>query len=367
VGTTVATQAPASSASLVVPAIIWTHADAVLLAEEQAASKAAGPLRDALTAVRNLFTLRWRRHFGSITGRGGQQPGPPFQAYMRDLANAIGHVTPGPVADRLAAVVGDAHVLGQRQARTELGLPVGEPMAPRLSVATQQDIGRAVDEAKAKVRKAEALTRTYRRGDFSTVRGVLAVAEQAGNVLDGTARTLVNEAVRDGAVAVATAVGARLLWIAERSACVHCLALSGHLSDEDGLFDASLTFAAKPMAWVPPGGLAGPPRHKNCRCRVTPWFDTEQALRDAIPRQRGSALTEPTMPEALRREAERSVLNGWALPSEPTSVRAKAAQLLLDRITDGLAPSGWQVPKRVRSDAAKDLASGTFHKRRFPA
>lgn len=362
-----ATQATASSASLVVPAIVWTHADAVLLAEQQAARKVASPLRDALAAVRSAFTLRWRRHFGPITVRGGQQSGPVFQAYMRDLADALVVVTPGPAEGRLAGVVADAHVLGQRQARAELGLPHGRPVAPRLSVATQEDIGRAVDQAHVKVRKAEALTRTYRRGDFATVRGVLAVAEQGGNTLESAARTLVNEAVRDGATVVATTVGARLLWIAERDACLTCTALAGHLSDrETGLFGDGTGFGGRPAQFAGEH-FVGPPAHQNCRCRVTPWLDPEQQdLRDAIPRQRGSALTDPTLPEALRREAERSVLNGWALPSEPTSVRAKAAQLLLDRITDGLAPSGWQVPKSVRTDAEKDLDKGTFRKRTFP-
>lgn len=361
-----ATQAQASSAT-VVPAIVWIHADAVLLAEEQAASKAAGPLREALAAVRNAFTQRWRRHFGPITARADQQSGPQFQAYMRDLADALAVVTPGPVGDVFTTVVADAHVLGQRQARAELGLPVGKLVAPRLSMATQQNIGHAVDQATVKVRKAEALTRTYRRGDFSTVRGVLAVAEQGGNQLDGAARTLVNEGVRDGVATVATSVGARLLWIAERDSCLTCTALAGHLSDrETGLFGDGTGFGGRPAQFAG-DHFVGPPAHEHCRCRVTPWLDSEQQdLRDRIPRQRASALTDPTLPEALRREAERSVLLGFALPSEPTSVRAKAAQLLLDRITDGLAPSGWQVPKRVRADAEKDLRKGTFRKRAFP-
>lgn len=360
-----ATQAKASAATAV-PAIIWTHADEVLLAEEQAATKAAGPLRDALTAIRNTFTLRWRRQFGSITAR-GPQSGPLFRAFMGDLADEVGRVTPGAAESRLAEVAADAHLLGQRQARTELGMPASKATAPRLAMATQQDIGHAVDQARMKIRKAEALTRTYRRGDYPTVRGVLAIADQAGNGLDGTARTLVNEAVRDGVATVATAVGARLLWIAERDSCLTCAALAGHLSDrETGLFGDGAGFGGR-RAQFAGSEFVGPPAHEHCRCRVTPWLDPEQQdLRDAIPRQRGSALTDPTLPEALRREAERSVLNGWALPSEPTSVRVKAAQLLLDRITDGLASSGWQVPTSVRRDATRDLKAGKFRTRAFP-
>ena len=135
------------------------------------------------------------------------------------------------------------------------------------------------------------------------------------------------------------------------------------------MFDATATFGPKPMRWVPTGGLDAPPRHPACRCRLMPWFEPDADVTGSIPRQRGSRpeFVAVDLPAALRREAERSVLNGWALPSEHTSVRAKAAARLLDRIIDGRAPSGWQVPKRVRNDAAKDLRKGTFRKRAFPA
>jgi hypothetical protein len=363
----VATRAAASSTVSAVPAIVWTHADAVLLAEERAANTAAGPLRAALAAIRSTFTLRWRHAFGPISKHAEPQSGPLFRSFMGDLADAISVVEPGRVEDALAGIVGDAHVLGQQQARAELGLAPVKAVAPRPSIDTQQTVAQAVEAARVKVRKAEALTRTYWRGEFATVRGVLSVAEQGANGLDATARTLVNEAVRDGVTVVATAVGARLLWVAERDSCLTCAALSGHLSDrETRIFGDGTGFGGRPAQFAG-DHFVGPPAHMHCRCRVTPWLDPEQQdLRDRIPRQRGSALTDPTLPEALRREAERSVLLGLALPSEPTSVRAKAAQRLLDRITDGLAPSGWQVPKRVRSDAEKDLAAGTFRTRRFP-
>lgn len=354
---TVTTRAPAS---LAVPPIVWVHADAVLLAEDRAAHQAAGPLRSQLRQLLATFTLRWRRDLGPLKT---EQSGREFRAFARDLAIALDRVTPGTTTAITATAV-QAQVLGQQQAYAELGIEASALAATELSQSTADFAAAALDRATGKLRKAAALTRTYRQGSFVVARNVLAVAETGANDLEQAARTLTNEGVRDGATAVADDVGAQLLWIAERDACVTCLALSGHLADERGEFDVHATFGRSPIAWLPDGGLIGPPRHPNCRCRLTPWI--EHDVQPVIPRQRGSGITDPNLPEALRREAERSVLNGWALPSEPTTVRAQAAARLLDRITDGLAPSGWQVPKSVRSGATKDLKAGKFRKRVFP-
>lgn len=70
----------------------------------------------------------------------------------------------------------------------------------------------------------------------------------------------------------------------------------------------------------------------------------------------------------LRREAERSVLHGFALPSEPDSIRQRAASRLLNRVVGqhGIAPSGWKVPASVEKSTAGRLKKGTFGATPFP-
>lgn len=361
---TVTTPAPTDTA---VPALVWEHMAEALAVEEAAAVTVAGPLRDELSGLLKAFGLRWVREFGPLGDR-TQQTGSAFVALMADLGNALSRIGVGDAAARLREVASEARLLGRRQGYVEAGVKAA---AAEVSALDLDAIGQSVDvtaEAEALLAKSSVLPTTYQRGSFATVTRTVSVAQQAVNRLDGAARAVTNEQINRGIAAVATALDGRLLWIAERDACATCLALSGHFPDDDGLFDKDATFG-NPIRWVPPGGLKTPPRHKWCRCRTTVWLGEVTDATPPIPQQRGTRpeFAHVDMPTALRREAERSVLNGWALPSEPASVRAKAAARLLHRIVDGRAPSGWQVPKRVRSDAERDLKRGTFRTRRFPA
>lgn len=407
------TPPPADSA---VPPIVWQHADDVLVAEDEAARAVAGPLRNQLDEILAAFQLRWVREFGPLASR-DQQDSPGFRRLMADLAIALTRLPVNPVAAILDQAE-RATALGVRQGYTEAGLPA---TALDLTVPpeTADYAGGVSDAAAQLLDRAARMATTRQRGSFAAVTQTLAAAQQAPNTLDRAARTVVNERINAGISAVTKEVGGRELWIAERDACVHCLALSGHLIGESGLFDASLTFGGKPLSWLPGatiqedglyggGELTGPPRHPRCRCRVTPWFGHDTAGAESITHDWAQAILTAQgnrhaailagdrwqienanraidaahqaaaaarrsaafdLPAALRREAERSVLNGWALPSEPVSVRSKAAERLLTRIAahDGRAPSGWQVPKSVRKGAERDLKKGTFRTRSFPA
>jgi hypothetical protein len=383
-----------------IPAIIWQHAEEVLSAEDEAARLAAGPLRNQLDQILQTFRLRWVREYGTFRS---QQSGRDFIGFMADLSAALSavHVDPAPA---LIAAAGEAQALGVRQAFIEAGLDPVE-RAVVLDLALHDYANGIAEKASELVDRAARMAATVRKGSFTAVTRTVSVAEQGANQIDRAARTITNEQVNDGIGDVAEELGARELWVAERDACVHCLALSGHLSDpETGLFDASLTFGGKPITWLPgateqPGGawsggeLDGPPRHPNCRCRKSPWFGHDTAGAESITHDWAGAIAEARangdqvaedaahraaaaarrsaatdLPAALRREAERSVLNGWALPSEPNSTRTKAAEQLLSKVAGrgGFAPSGWKVPASVRKGAEKDLKKGTFHTRSFP-
>lgn len=66
-----------------------------------------------------------------------------------------------------------------------------------------------------------------------------------------------------------------------------------------------------------------------------------------------------SLPQALKREAARSVIKGWALESEPDSVRRDAANRLLQRGGAGL-------PKSVQARARRQVASEGKFKRAVP-
>lgn len=131
------------------------------------------------------------------------------------------------------------------------------------------------------------------------------------------------------------------LWVAERDACVHCLALSGFVAYDGDNFDGTVTFGDRPLT-VYQGVLPHPPRHPHCRCRVIPW----------------SPEWDGDLPATLHREATRSIVNGYARPSEPEAQRRRAAQRLLDADVD--------LPKTVKARARSRLRSGNEFARAVP-
>lgn len=139
--------------------------------------------------------------------------------------------------------------------------------------------------------------------------------------------------------------GLRVVWVAERDACLTCLKLSGTVIDPnmgDG-FDEFATFGhpgSAPQVWPPGMPLMGPPRHPNCRCRL-----------------RIIAADNTVVPEALRREAERSVARGW---SGHASRRSRLAA------ADRLVRHANRLPRTVNERAAKDVARGSFSQRHRP-
>lgn len=135
----------------------------------------------------------------------------------------------------------------------------------------------------------------------------------------------------------------RVVWAAERGACLVCLALSGQVADPSvGLgFDEFATFDTHPMPVWPPGRpLMGPPRHPHCRCRL-----------------RIIAAGSTMLPEALAREARRSVARGFSdHASRPARLRA----------ADRLLVTGARLPVSVQQRAAADVSRGAFSTRHRP-
>lgn len=138
--------------------------------------------------------------------------------------------------------------------------------------------------------------------------------------------------------------GLRVVWVAERDACLTCLALSGHVIDPNvgQGFDEFATFSphGAPQVWPPGMPLMGPPRHPNCRCRL-----------------RIIAADNTMVPDALRREAERSVARGW---SGHDSRRSRLAA------ADRLVRHANRLPMTVNERARRDVDRGSFSTRHRP-
>lgn len=231
----------------------------------------------------------------------------------------------------LAAAVGAAFDLGIADAVKLVGEgePKGLPRTPPSGLVTA---ARATERTVAtEIAKARKLARAG--ADLPTV---LSPVLAASNALTRDVVTLVNHAGNAGTTAVADSANLPTVWIAETNACVECLAYSGRIAKPGRSFPGGLTYGAKSYNTDP---IAYPPRHPRCRCTVEPLRSAEYA-------------------EALRREADRSVLRGFSLESESMKVRIDAADRLVAR--------GVDAPKSVIAFARRSIKAGEFPTRGRP-
>lgn len=151
----------------------------------------------------------------------------------------------------------------------------------------------------------------------------------------GSVRWTVNDGINSGTADVARHMGQRTIWVAERNACLHCLAYAGWSTEPDQEFPPGLSFD-------PAGGLRSfgallwPPLHPNCRCRIR-LYDGP-----AGPPPGDRSLVDPAA--RLAGEARRSVVYQWSDYASNAAARRAASALLADGA--GLADS---VEKRARA------------------
>jgi hypothetical protein len=245
-------------------------------------------------------------------------------------ARVIALVAPA-IGKDLAAAVGAAFNIGVTDAVKMIG--EGAPdRAPSKPPAPLVSAARATERAIAdEISKARKLARAG--ADEATI---LAPVSAARNIVERDVVTLVNAAGNAGATALADAAGLPTVWIAETNACVECLAYSGRVAKPGKTFPGGLTYGAKSYN---PEPIAYPPRHPRCRCTVEPLRSSEYA-------------------DALRREADRSVLRGYSLESESMKTRIDAADRLVAR--------GVDAPKSVIAYARRSIKAGEFPTRGRP-
>jgi hypothetical protein len=328
-------------------ALLVVQAATLLALEAGSAYAATSRLRQILAAFARSANGRW------LMAGAHPTTGIPLPAAARDqvVRQLVAELQQASIAVRdlaplLEQEAEHALAVGVKHAGEQLGLPV-DPAKVALDEIAQSLIDATPKAAAAHIARATAMLEQAATGmDLQTA---VTEAQRAVTTVDTGSRYLTNHTANDAVRQVAVRRGEQLLWIAERDACVVCLALAGHLADpNEGVgFDETATYGPyhAPEVWPPGMPLMRPPRHPHCRCQVCIWL--------------GAAPGQPSFPERLKHEAARSILKGWSRPSESNRVRLKAAEKLL-------STGGRGLPKSVQEEAARSVARGRFTSREVP-
>lgn len=322
--------------------------DAVIRLEDRVTQRAIGNLDDDFTTLVRRTLAAWTTAFGAPSGDATNDPAlrrilAAVRAAVRRLLAPL-----GPRAQRaLEESLMDAVMLGASQhtafVRDAGGRSASTPMpGPR----------RPLRDAAARVRgivadrrdRAIAMLRPTVARRWSHVLTGIGTARSALSAVRSHITWVVGQAVNEGLVAGIRAIGAQKLWVAERDACVRCAAYAGLTVDVGDDFPGGLSWDPQQRGQGEP--LPAPPLHAHCRCRVVAWRD-EWAEPGVLP-----------FPEALRREARRSIARGFSLPTESNAARIRAARELLRR--------GAGLPRSVEEYAALAVRAGRFTNRSVP-
>lgn len=296
--------------------------------EDKAAAEAVRELKLRLSAFARKATETWAT----------LDPSPELAPRLATiLADQLRQLDLSDVREPIQRAAAEAVERGVTDARTRLRLS-----GPRRRVMAPIDVIRAVmaveEQAQEELDKAADLLRGAT--DADDLQAALARARGSVTRTERTARWSVNRALSEGVRAVAEEQGVGRLWIPERDACLRCLAYAGLYVGPGEAFPGGLTFDTRPVKKLDP--VPDPPLHPNCRCRTIPWR-TEWGT---------------DYPDSLKREAQRSVLRGWSVPSESERARLRAADALLKRT---------QLPKSVQDYARRAVRQGEFPRGRdFP-
>lgn len=336
---------------------------ALLYLEKQAVDAASGPLRVLLRNVLRTLSVRYVLAFGDLDHPADpERVQPLIDTLVADL-EPLRQYDPAP---KLQPFIDQARGQGVVWGNQYLADPVQqadiEPSAAvdRLLSGVELDISDSIDAAQQFAQQADVT------GWSDTVR-LVGKASQAATGLERSIAVALSTTVNDTIGQIAARRGARLLWVAEPDACVVCLALSGHLADPSTgeWFDEEATFGkpgSAPAVWPPDEPLDSPPRHPNCRCIMEIWHGAAVpagGAEETALYNRPGIGARVDLPAALRREAKRSIVYGWSVPSESGVVRLEAASRLLAH--------GAGLPKSVEARGRAAVKSGKFDNRVHPS
>lgn len=284
-------------------------------------------LRSTITRILGALTPNMRAVFRQQIGEGieiGRRHAEPYVRNERTPERSERTRTPPAGPERKDPANEDR----------DLDPPAPDPEIVNVVDTIDHRVHAQVQETIAYVEHAPLRKRT-------DIEAVAAKATTAVNIAKRDVSWATNRAINQGVTDVADHAGTGLIWIAERDACLHCLAYSGQVATPGGTFPRNLTFGDRPLN-LP--AVPYPPRHPHCRCRVRPY--------DGPPPS--DDISDMNQSSVLAREARRSVLRGWsAYDTQPERLRA----------ADRLIQQGANMPKSVVDRALRNLADGKFSRR----
>lgn len=357
--------APASQSDL--QALLDEHADLILAIELAASAAAVASLVQQLGQIQRTIAVVWISTFGALTppswtdGPSIRQDGRRRQGLQRladTLIDALQDVSVS-VSDPILGFADRAAATSQRQALTVVGARPA-PRTARVSPKLQKVIAATDAAVRERIDAAIGLLRNKPPETWQEMTDALAVANQARASAERAAAWAINQAAADAVLGEADRLGGQVVWVAERDACVACLAYSGQLATPGGSFPVGLTYGDKPLLpWPDPKHLPGPPLHPHCRCHLMLWFGHDTAAAAAALPQ-GVKTAHVSYPAALRREADRSILRGWSLQSESHRARLRAAERLLAK------GKALKAPQSVKDYARRAVRRGGWPSRTVP-
>lgn len=323
----------------------------VLDLELQAVEAVTGTLRRQLQqASRRIMAL-----YISLAGSLDQPLPEHLRRFFADAATQIIAAVAFTNRAALRELVKQALAMGARDAAVSAavaGALAAGQARPELEDWIEQLAGTLTERVFATLASAQALPRILRPADQKTVMVIVGKANQALTLAERDTRWAINAGYNQGVREATDAAGVARVWVAERDACLHCLAYSGQVAQPYQPYPRDLTFYIGPSGdrkplKLPPGlTLWGPPLHPNCRCDQEPYLGSQDY--PVMPWER----EEFSIAQALRREAERAVLRGDAgIDSEPALVRAASA----------LLAAGTRLPVTVQRRARAAIKRGRFH------
>lgn len=266
--------------------------------EREAVEAAVGPWSRDVDRLRRAVLALWSSRGGALT-----------EAELHALLSRLSAPGSAALGEHIvaAAALGDARVAGATAVHTSAA-----------ATAAASGISSKATEALAESRRR--LLVVGRADNLASVLAVLAPLNRSVSDMTAAASFSVHRAANEAVVSAAAQTGAKVVFVPERDACVDCTERAGETGD---------SVTGDP-----------PPVHPHCRCEVHPYEDED-------------------VPLTLQREAVRSVLRGFSLPSESEALRIRAAKELLAK-----RPTA---PKSVQAYARRAIRDGKFPRgRRLP-
>jgi hypothetical protein len=329
------------------------YSASLIALEDQAAQVASAPLRARIAEILRRLTALYTRLAGSLDAPLPPDRAPQLLAQLATELGSLRSLDPSPV---IADFATRAYHAATAFAQEQLG-PLAVDQLP--GVLADDAVKQALDSLPGSVAERiddalRFLEQTPAVDLNSVVLQPVAKANQAANSAEAAARWSVNRGANAGSSDSARLADAFVLWAGERNACVHCAAYIGHFVRPGDSFPVGLTFGDSPLTpWPDPDRLLGPPLHPNCRCHEIAWFGPAATHPvDTAIYNRPALQDQVDIAAALRREAKRSILRGWSLPSESEAVRLRAADRLLRQ--------GAGLPKTVEERARKAVKAKRF-------